>query len=561
MLEHPACIVDEHMQLLYSNDTFFKIPGIVKLNNTESVRLDTLIRSGAFDRIEATFSSILHNRNIIKLKYEQAETQQPFRMDVDCLPLLTEQDGQASVILIIYPVADFNESDVEYKKLYHEEREKWKTLMTSHIHQEIENWYMTEFKNDISKKENVPQKSDSPDNEARNFEIAEELEMAKSIQAGLLPHQLPEIINMKSSAIYMPTGKVGGDLYDILITPTQKIALLIFDVSGHGVPAAMIAAMAKMLFAHYIEKFESPAQIFAAVNKELCHFVRTDHYLTAFLGILEPITCTLTFARAGHVRPLVYHAVTGEVSTLDTKGSFIGHSAIAELAKYNEQKTRLEPGDKVLFYSDGLTEAIDSDLEMYGASRLLQIVTKSGNLQLDDFIYAIVEDQTSFREETPLRDDFTLLAIEIGTPDNLLRESGFTKADEPGVLILNTTEQIDKICAVILKEMDKSGFSDVIIKRFKVCLFEILANALEHGHNNDPAKKVMVLYKITADKLMLSAIDEGNGFDHKLIINPLSPENITKERGRGLYIIRKYTNEVEFNEKGNRIKVTLRSPE
>mgnify|MGYP000378728368 CR=1 FL=1 len=80
-------------------------------------------------------------------------------------------------------------------------------------------------------------------------EIDEELEIAKSVQAGLLPRELPECINLKTADIYIPTGKVGGDMYDIIITPSQRIAVLIFDVSGHGVPSALIAAVAKMLFA------------------------------------------------------------------------------------------------------------------------------------------------------------------------------------------------------------------------------------------------------------------------------------------------------------------------
>jgi sigma-B regulation protein RsbU (phosphoserine phosphatase) len=136
-------------------------------------------------------------------------------------------------------------------------------------------------------------------------EMEDELETAKRIQEGLIPHDFPELINVKSAAVYIPTGKVGGDLYDIIITPHQKIAVLIFDVSGHGIPAAMIGAMAKMLFMHNIEKTESPAEVFREVNKQLCKFIKTEQYLTAFLGIIDPIVNSMVYSRAGHV-PRLY---------------------------------------------------------------------------------------------------------------------------------------------------------------------------------------------------------------------------------------------------------------
>lgn len=94
-------------------------------------------------------------------------------------------------------------------------------------------------------------------------DLEDEMEKARRVQEGLLPKELPRMVNVKSASVYIPTGKVGGDLYDIIITTRQKIAVLIFDVSGHGIPAALIGAMAKMLFAHYIEKLQSPATIFA----------------------------------------------------------------------------------------------------------------------------------------------------------------------------------------------------------------------------------------------------------------------------------------------------------
>jgi sigma-B regulation protein RsbU (phosphoserine phosphatase) len=246
-----------------------------------------------------------------------------------------------------------------------------------------------------------------------NTEINEEMEIAKRILEGLMSKTLPEMANLDSAAVYIPTNKVGGDLYDILGTSSQKIAILIFDVSGHGIPAALVGAMSKMLFAHFIEKTESPAEVFRLINKKFCSLIKTEQYLTAFLGIFDPVKNTLTYSRAGHVPPLVYRKKEQKVISLDFRGFFIGHSALENLAEYWEQTINLEPGDKILFYTDGLTEGRNSSGALYGNERLRTVYSKCAEKNLHDVLESIVSDQANFRNGMPLRDDFTLLCIEL----------------------------------------------------------------------------------------------------------------------------------------------------
>lgn len=386
-----------------------------------------------------------------------------------------------------------------------------------------------------------------------NSEMDEEMETAKRIQEGLMPKVLPEMINVTSAAVYIPASKVGGDLYDIIMTPSQKTAVLIFDVSGHGIPAALVGAMAKMLFAHFIEKTESPAEVFRLVNRQICSFIRTEQYLTAFLGIIDPVKNVMTYSRAGHVPPLVFHKQTGQITRLDSKGFFIGHSALQNIAEYWEKTVNLEPGDKILFYTDGLTEGGSPCGELYGSERLRSAYSGCASGNLNDLLDYIVTDQASFRNGTPLRDDFTLLCIELGNTESLLTDSGFTREDEPNIRIANNYSDIDKTCAAVLKDMDRSGFNDRSIKQFKICIFEMLTNALLHGNRDDSSKRVIVFYKITPFSATISVMDEGKGFNYDQIPNPLLPENRVKEHGRGLFLIRHYLDEVTFNERGNRI--------
>lgn len=384
-------------------------------------------------------------------------------------------------------------------------------------------------------------------------ELEDEMETAKHIQEGLMPKELPETINLRAAAIYIPAGKVGGDFYDIMITPRQKIAVLIFDVSGHGIPAALIGAMAKMLFAHYIEKTESPAEVFREVNKQLCHFIKTEQYLTAFLGIIDPIKNTMTYSRAGHVPPLVYNAKSSNVTRLDSKGFFIGHSALLNIAEYWDQTVQLAPGDKILFYTDGLTEGCSNEGKLYGGDRLKDAITRYGSMEIKMVLDKIVDDQAKFRQGTPLRDDFTLLCTEIQDSEYLIADSGFTREDEPNILLVYNYNDIEKVCAIVLKEMDKCGYGDKTIKQYKICIFEMLTNAILHGNDGDSSKKVVVFYKITPVTASISVIDEGNGFDYNNVPDPLAPENRLKDHGRGIFLIRHYFDEVEFNQKGNRV--------
>ena len=106
--------------------------------------------------------------------------------------------------------------------------------------------------------------------------------MAKQVQEGLLPRHLPQVPGYQLDATYVPTGKVGGDFYDITLLDSNRLFLLMADVSGHGVPAALVTAMAKMSFDRHMKSHDSVSDILTHVNQDLCYAVETDHYLTAF---------------------------------------------------------------------------------------------------------------------------------------------------------------------------------------------------------------------------------------------------------------------------------------
>lgn len=385
--------------------------------------------------------------------------------------------------------------------------------------------------------------------------MTHELELARIVQRGMMPSTLPNAQNMDLASVYLPADMVGGDFYDVLITRRRKIALLIFDVSGHGVAAALVGAMCKMLFTNYIEQDLSPAEVFEKVNTDISDKLSSGHYLTAFLGIIDPSSNTMVYSRGGHTAPLLFRHRTGEVIELEGSSMFIGHPALKENATYFEDSVNLYWHDKLVLYTDGVTEATDPDENMYGIERLLEKTKASGHLNPELFVQRVIADNEEFRKGQELDDDLTLLCIRIGCSQSIIERSGFTVEDSPGVLVLSDLKEIESNASVILRELDRSGLPAKMFFSAHMCIHEMLDNALRHGNKLDPEKKVFLLYKVKMDQFIISVVDQGEGFNYNNLPDPHLPENTIKDHGRGLFLVMQYMDEVEFNEKGNRVKV------
>jgi serine phosphatase RsbU (regulator of sigma subunit)/anti-sigma regulatory factor (Ser/Thr protein kinase) len=532
-LFNPACIIDTFYRIISANEEFQDLVGLNESQLDKKINISSVLAFSpeVSSRIKQIFADKAFR---IRNAAVQSTAGRSLAVDISGMPV---NNGSGAIDTALILLADHRPSGTAARK----------PSPAQGIHSQVPGIRIP------AKPEAVPSKKEPYDIQKAYADINEELEMARNIQEGLMPEKLPDAINLKSAALYIPAGKVGGDFYDMVITSRQKVAVLIFDVSGHGVPAALIGAMAKMLFMHYLDKSESPAQVFTEVNNRICRFIKSEHYLTAFLGIINPLENTMVYSKAGHVPPIIYHAKNGSVTYLTARGFFIGHAALSSIAEYSDENLHLDPGDKILFYSDGLTEGGNADNELYGLSRLMEAVGKCGTKTPGAFLESILEDQTAFRQGCPLRDDFTMVCIETGSPDAFLKESGFTGKDHPVMLVAYSYKMIEDIAASVLRDMDRMGFPDKYIKRTKVCIYEMLTNAIEHGNEGDLEKKVLIAYKVTPGKIMISVIDEGKGFDYHHLPDPLAPENILKDHGRGIFIVRKYMDEVHFNEKGNRI--------
>jgi len=191
----------------------------------------------------------------------------------------------------------------------------------------------------------------------------------------------------------------------------NKLGLLMADVSGHGIPAALVTTMAKISFSNACNKHDSPRRIFQEVNQNIIDHVKTQDYLTCFFLAIDE-DYTITYANASHQKAILLRAGVESTELLDTNGLFIG--AIEEARDTYEEKTsKMKYGDRLIMYTDGIPEAIDAERREYSLERLQSVVVKNRSLPLEDFTSAIIEDVQRFIGSAQVEDDITLVVVEL----------------------------------------------------------------------------------------------------------------------------------------------------
>ena len=241
--------------------------------------------------------------------------------------------------------------------------------------------------------------------------IDRELEFARSIQHSAIPTVFPPYPGHSEFDIYatMDTAKeVGGDFYDFYFVGENRLGFLIADVSGKGIPAAMFMMTAKTIIKGYAESGKPVDEVFTTANEKLCESNDTGMFVTAWMGVLDTVTGKVEFANAGHNPPLVRHA-GGGFEYLRSKPCFI--LAGMDGIKYRKNEFTLAPGDEIYLYTDGVTEATDSENNLYGEERLLALLNSMGDLSGEEICRAVKADIDAFVGDAPQFDDITMLYL------------------------------------------------------------------------------------------------------------------------------------------------------
>jgi phosphoserine phosphatase RsbU/P len=238
-----------------------------------------------------------------------------------------------------------------------------------------------------------------------------ELKIARTIQMSFLPKRFPPFPHIEAFELHAalePAWEVGGDLYDFFLLDDRHLFFSVGDVSGKGVPAALFMAVTKTLVKGIAEQDMDPSVILSKVNQELCIDNESMLFVTMFCAILDIASGDLAFSNAGHNPPLVIPA-SGEPSWLELpKATFLG--VIPEMA-YKTAWTKLNPGDKLFVYTDGVTEAMDRQDRLYSSDRLFAEAEKLRKASAEDFDAGIMKSVHEYADGAPPADDVTVLTL------------------------------------------------------------------------------------------------------------------------------------------------------
>jgi sigma-B regulation protein RsbU (phosphoserine phosphatase) len=247
----------------------------------------------------------------------------------------------------------------------------------------------------------------------RAYEIVDhELKTVAAIQRSLLPREIPQIPTLGLAAHYQTSQWAGGDYYDFFPLPDDKWGIMIADVSGHGTPAAVMMAITHSIAHTYPGPPDPPGKLLTWVNDRLAQHYTADNesFVTAFYGIYDPARRELTYACAGHNPPRLKRCFDGTIDSIDgVSGLPLGVMP----GEIYEQKTRvLIPGDQLVLYTDGITEATNAKGEMFGLEKLDQVL-ENCHLTADGLIEEVLSQLDAFTAGQPPADDRTLLIAKV----------------------------------------------------------------------------------------------------------------------------------------------------
>ena len=233
-----------------------------------------------------------------------------------------------------------------------------------------------------------------------------EMTLARNIQQSLLPRSLPNTQHFELYAVTRPCRTVGGDYYDVIALPRDRYGLTVADVSGKGWPAAMMSVMLQGAFDAVAAGDPDLEELFRRVNEFLCERTPPEMYATVFYGVLDP-SGRLDFVNAAHPAPLVLRA-SAEVSLLGSANFPLG---MFPGAQFTVQSTTLAPGDDVVIYSDGVTEAQNTSRDFFGEARLKEFLEGAAKLPVQEVCARIVESVENFAGLAPQADDLTVTLL------------------------------------------------------------------------------------------------------------------------------------------------------
>lgn len=376
---------------------------------------------------------------------------------------------------------------------------------------------------------------------AERSRIEQELRVANLIQQQFLPKQLPSLDGWAIDAYYRPAREVGGDFYDFIDLPGDRIGIVVGDVTDKGVPAALIMAKTHSILRSDAPRLVDPGAVLARANDLLVAEMPANMFVTCFYAVLHPATGHLRYANAGH--PLPYVGADGASGELRARGMPLG--LMPDMA-YEEAETVVEPGQEVLLHSDGVAEAHGPGRELFGFPRLAGLVGRhAGDGLIEDVLLALRGFTGAGAEQ---EDDITLLSVRrtaqpsAPTAPGPVGEQVLADFEVPSALGNERVAMDEVATAVAGLDLEPAR-----LERLKTAVSEATMNAIEHGNGADPALGVAVRLVATPDALRVRITDHGAGPADDEVAEPDIEAKLSGDqspRGWGTFLIRSMVDEL-----------------
>lgn len=378
--------------------------------------------------------------------------------------------------------------------------------------------------------------------------IEGELQVARQIQLSIVPKIFPPFPNRDQfdiHAILEPAKEVGGDLYDFFFLNDDKLCFVIGDVSGKGVPASLFMAVTKTLLKASSHEGIEPDRILARVNNELCADNDSGMFVTAFLGIIHIPSGQVACSNAGHNLPFILRR-DGSLEKLPrTPGMALG---VMEDIPYGPHGFRVGPGDTILLYTDGITEAMNRQGEMFGDRRLENILSGCVESSASEITARVKDAVFAFADGAEQSDDITVLALK-----NIYR-------GKLRLTIKNRLEEITRLAKEIERFVESRLLPGKLAFQLNLAVEEIVTNSIKYGYDDQGEHQIELVLETKEGAVLVTVIDDGRQF------NPLeAPEADTglsaEDRpvgGLGIHLVRQIMEDVEYRRENSRNILTMK---
>ena len=378
--------------------------------------------------------------------------------------------------------------------------------------------------------------------------IDAELNIATKIQADMLPSIFPPFPNCPEIDLYAsmhPAKEVGGDFYDFYMTDSDHLCLVIADVSGKGVPATLFMVIAKTLIKNQAMLGSSPAQTLTIVNKQLCDNNTADMFVTVWMGILELSTGIITATNGGHEYPAIYKKDEG-YSLLKDKHHFV--LGALEGSKYSDYTFKLDPGDRLFVYTDGIPEATDTSEKMFGTDRMLSTLNKYNNKSSEIMLTALLDSINQFTNEAPQFDDITMLSL-----------SFLGKRNEKKILTVEaSTSNLDTVIEFINESLTANECSTKCLNQIDIAFEELFTNVSSYAYAPSSGKCTISI-TVHNKRAVISLTDNGKEFDPTALGEPDTTLSAIERPigGLGIHLVRKTMDAFTYLREDNKNITTI----